>query len=94
MAVGLCCVVRLGSRVQLPSAAHQEGVVARGLLGMPHLQGLLRLQVQRDRDGWQDADVPEGGQGEQLGSDTRGHVTGEPWRVSGCFQCVTSAALN
>lgn len=55
VAAGLRAVLRL--RLWL---ARQEGLVARGLLRVPHLQRLLRVQVQRHRDGWQDADVPEG----------------------------------
>lgn len=35
-------------------------MVAVGFLGVPHFQGLLGVQVERDRDGWKDADVPEG----------------------------------
>lgn len=35
-------------------------MVAVGLLGVPHFQGLLWVQVQRDWDSRKDADVPEG----------------------------------
>lgn len=49
--LGLCRLVQ---------PARQEGLVPRRLLRVPHLQRLLRLQVQRDGDGREDADVPGG----------------------------------